>query len=122
METPRELKVVLLGETGVGKSSIVLRYVGQHVHLKTALGPKRDAVVAFYFPRDSLSLFFPVLYLSSFVTNSYERYSESTIGASFMSKMIIVDAKPMKFQIWDTAGQGACGSCKHARPRAHCTC
>ena len=62
---PREVKVVLLGDTGVGKSSLVLR----------------------------------------FVTNNFKPYSESTIGASFMSKMIMVDAKPIKFQIWDTAGQ-----------------
>mmetsp|Transcript_8111 Transcript_8111/g.12109 ORF Transcript_8111/g.12109 Transcript_8111/m.12109 type:complete len:200 (+) Transcript_8111:96-695(+) len=62
---PREVKVVLLGDTGVGKSSLVLR----------------------------------------FVTNNFKPYSESTIGASFMSKMIMVDGKPIKFQIWDTAGQ-----------------
>jgi GTPase SAR1 family protein len=39
-----------------------------------------------------------------FVTNNFKPYSESTIGASFMSKMIMVDGKPIKFQIWDTAG------------------
>jgi Ras-related protein Rab-22 len=64
-DEPREVKVVLLGDTGVGKSSLVLR----------------------------------------FVTNSFKSYSESTIGASFMSKLITVDGKPIKFQIWDTAGQ-----------------
>eukprot|EP01038_Epipyxis_sp_PR26KG_P008570 gene8570-11580_t len=62
---PREVKVVLLGDTGVGKSSLVLR----------------------------------------FVTNNFKPYSESTIGASFMSKMITVASKQIKFQIWDTAGQ-----------------
>jgi len=61
----REVKVVLLGDTGVGKSSLVLR----------------------------------------FVTNNFRPYSESTIGASFMSKMIMVDDTPIKYQIWDTAGQ-----------------
>lgn len=62
---PREVKVVLLGDTGVGKSSLVLR----------------------------------------FVTNNFKPYSESTIGASFMSKMITIDSKQIKFQVWDTAGQ-----------------
>ena len=62
---PREVKVVLLGDTGVGKSSLVLR----------------------------------------FVTNNFKPYSESTIGASFMSKIVTVDGKQTKFQIWDTAGQ-----------------
>lgn len=56
---------MLLGGTGVGKSSIMLR----------------------------------------FVTNNFKPYSESTIGASFMSKMITVDSRQIKFQIWDTAGQ-----------------
>jgi len=61
----REVKVVLLGDTGVGKSSLVLR----------------------------------------FITNEFKQYQESTIGASFMSKLILVDGSPIKFQIWDTAGQ-----------------
>lgn len=62
---PREVKLVLLGDTGVGKSSLVLR----------------------------------------FVTNNFKPFSESTIGASFMSKMIIVSGQTIKYQIWDTAGQ-----------------
>jgi len=61
----RECKVVLLGESGVGKSSLVLR----------------------------------------FVTNNFKPDSETTIGASFMSKMIMVGETPIKYQIWDTAGQ-----------------
>ena len=65
MSDPREVKVVLLGDTGVGKSSLVLR----------------------------------------FVTNSFKAYSESTIGASFMSKIMAIDGNKIKFQIWDTAGQ-----------------
>ena len=65
IEKPREVKVVLLGDTGVGKSSLVLR----------------------------------------FVTNNFKPHSESTIGASFMSKTITSNNKQIKFQIWDTAGQ-----------------
>ena len=61
----REAKVVLLGDAGVGKSSLVLR----------------------------------------FVNNNFRPFSEATIGASFMSKMIKVDGSLIKFQIWDTAGQ-----------------
>jgi Ras-related protein Rab-22 len=61
----REVKVVLLGDTGVGKSSLVLR----------------------------------------FVTQDFKEYSESTIGASFMSKVEVIDGTAYKYQIWDTAGQ-----------------
>ena len=79
----REVKVVLLGDTGVGKSSLVLR----------------------------------------FVTNNFRPYSESTIGASFMSKMIVVNDAPIKYQIWDTAGQEkvrrTTGACR-AGDRATC--
>jgi len=74
------VKVVLLGESGVGKSSLALR----------------------------------------FVTNEFKPYSEATIGASFMSKTVLVppdnlqgevqddlEETPRKiaFKIWDTAGQ-----------------
>ena len=64
-EKVREVKVVLLGDSGVGKSSLVLR----------------------------------------FVTNSFKPYSESTIGASFTTKLITLEEKSIKYQIWDTAGQ-----------------
>lgn len=80
------IKLVLLGESGVGKSSLALR----------------------------------------FVSNQFKPYSESTIGASFMSKAITVDdvdedaknssslekqtdkvqvPRSIIFNIWDTAGQ-----------------
>lgn len=62
---PREVKVVVLGDTGVGKSSLVLK----------------------------------------FVSGNFKTHSESTIGASFMSKYLVVGGKPIKYQIWDTAGQ-----------------
>ena len=41
-----------------------------------------------------------------FITNEFKPYVESTIGASFMSKLVLdADGSPIKFQIWDTAGQ-----------------
>ena len=62
---PREVKCVVLGDTGVGKSSLVLK----------------------------------------FVSGNFKPYSESTIGASFMSKYLVIKGCSIKFQIWDTAGQ-----------------
>ena len=61
----REIKIVLLGDSGVGKSSIAQRYV----------------------------------------TDTFRAHGESTIGASFMSKMIVNNGSPCTCQIWDTAGQ-----------------
>lgn len=57
-------KLVLLGDSGVGKTSLVLRYV----------------------------------------QGTYGE-QQSTIGASFMTKKIILDDWTVKLQIWDTAGQ-----------------
>ena len=34
-----------------------------------------------------------------FVTNNFKPYSESTIGASFMAKMIMVDGQQIKYQV-----------------------
>ena len=61
----RDIKVVLLGDSGVGKSSLVLR----------------------------------------FVTDTFKPYSDSTIGASYMTKLINFENKAYKYMIWDTAGQ-----------------
>ena len=61
----KDIKTVLLGDSGVGKSSLVLR----------------------------------------FVTDTFRPYSESTIGASFLTKILLVNEKQSKFFIWDTAGQ-----------------
>jgi len=61
----REVKLCLVGDSGVGKSSIVQR----------------------------------------FVHDLFNSNTESTIGASFLTKTLIVDDVTYKFQIWDTAGQ-----------------
>ena len=60
-----QVKVVLLGESGVGKSSVMLR----------------------------------------FVTNNFKNDSASTVGASYMGKIIQFTDRSIKFNIWDTAGQ-----------------
>ncbi|XP_054707198.1 ras-related protein Rab-22A-like isoform X2 [Uloborus diversus] len=60
-----EVKLCVLGDSGVGKSSIVQR----------------------------------------FVHNTFNPSVESTIGASFMTKCLLVDDCTFKFNIWDTAGQ-----------------
>ena len=66
MEEPLKFKVVLIGETGVGKTSILLRYI----------------------------------------TNKFNPGQFSTIGLSYVDKIIKIDNdKIIKLEIWDTAGQ-----------------
>ncbi|XP_064466458.1 ras-related protein Rab-22A-like [Ornithodoros turicata] len=61
----QDVKLCLLGNSGVGKSSIVQR----------------------------------------FVYNTFNPAAESTIGASFMMKTLMLGDAVFKFNIWDTAGQ-----------------
>ena len=58
-------KIVLVGDSGVGKTSIA----------------------------------------EKFVDNTFSGGFESTIGVDFKTKIIDVDSKKIKLQIWDTAGQ-----------------
>ncbi|XP_031569399.1 ras-related protein Rab-22A-like [Actinia tenebrosa] len=40
-----------------------------------------------------------------FVSDTFNAASPPTIGAAFMTKMMIIDENAFKFNIWDTAGQ-----------------
>ena len=60
-------KLVLLGETAVGKSCLVVR----------------------------------------FVRDEFFEFQEPTIGAAFLTQTVPLDTSIVKFEIWDTAGQGA---------------
>jgi len=40
-----------------------------------------------------------------YVVNNFNVETQSTIGASFLSKTVVVDSHPYKLQIWDTAGE-----------------
>jgi len=58
-------KVVFLGQSGVGKTSITLR----------------------------------------FCRDTFQDGTEATIGASFLTKMMTINDRQIKFEMWDTAGQ-----------------
>eukprot|EP01101_Sappina_pedata_P013139 TRINITY_DN9430_c0_g1_i1.p1 TRINITY_DN9430_c0_g1~~TRINITY_DN9430_c0_g1_i1.p1 ORF type:complete len:223 (+),score=53.00 TRINITY_DN9430_c0_g1_i1:85-753(+) len=60
-----DAKIVVLGDTGVGKTSMSLRYV----------------------------------------QDLFPDTTNPTVGASFLTKRIVIDDTKMKLQIWDTAGQ-----------------
>mmetsp|Transcript_20429 Transcript_20429/g.31190 ORF Transcript_20429/g.31190 Transcript_20429/m.31190 type:complete len:110 (+) Transcript_20429:53-382(+) len=59
-------KLVLLGDTAVGKSCLVVR----------------------------------------FVRDEFFEFQEPTIGAAFLTQSVVLDNSAIKFEIWDTAGQG----------------
>ena len=59
-------KLVLLGDTAVGKSCLVVR----------------------------------------FVRDEFFEFQEPTIGAAFLTQTVALDDTTVKFEIWDTAGQG----------------
>jgi len=65
MEKAKQINVVIIGDSGVGKSSILLRYA----------------------------------------TGDYKDNLDPTIGASFMTKLVIYRGHTIKYQFWDTAGQ-----------------
>ncbi|KAA0175816.1 hypothetical protein FNF27_02537 [Cafeteria roenbergensis] len=65
-----EVKLVMLGDTGVGKSSVA----------------------------------------AQFVRGSFDTMQAATIGAAYLSKPFVLRGqRPIKFQIWDTAGQEKTG-------------
>jgi Ras-related protein Rab-11A len=64
-ESDYQLKIVLVCDSGVGKSNII----------------------------------------SKFTKNEFNFESKTTIGVEFASKVVNIDDKSIKVQIWDTAGQ-----------------
>ena len=63
-DTPIPCKLILVGESGVGKTSIISRYL-----------------------------------------NSFQEKPDSTLGAYFSNKLVVIDGYKLNFEIWDTAGQ-----------------
>ena len=64
-DSETQFKIVLVGDSGVGKSNII----------------------------------------SKFTKNEFNLESKTTIGVEFATKVVEIEAKPIKVQIWDTAGQ-----------------
>ncbi|KAI9783583.1 MAG: GTP-binding protein of the rab/ypt [Peltula sp. TS41687] len=80
-----QFKLVLLGESAVGKSSLVLRFV------------KVGTSIVFYQKKSNSTCL---------LQDQFDDYRESTIGAAFLTQTIALDDHTtVKFEIWDTAGQ-----------------
>ncbi|UYV76093.1 Rab5 [Cordylochernes scorpioides] len=93
-----QFKLVLLGESAVGKSSLVLRFVkGQfHEYQESTIGATAFTVSAphVYTCEKQKTLFVSCVVLKSCVC-----------AAAFLTQTVCLDDTTVKFEIWDTAGQ-----------------
>lgn len=88
-----QFKLVLLGESAVGKSSLVLRFVkGQfHEYQESTIGGSPASLTVFFCPNSCYSaLTYRLLFI---------------LAAAFLTQTVVVDDTTVKFEIWDTAGQ-----------------
>lgn len=81
-----QFKLVLLGESAVGKSSLVLRFVkGQfHEYQESTIGGKNHW---------------------QYFVFSQDIYIYIYFSAAFLTQTVCLDDTTVKFEIWDTAGQ-----------------
>ncbi|KAG6508332.1 hypothetical protein ZIOFF_033706 [Zingiber officinale] len=89
-------KLLLIGDSGVGKSCLLLRF---------AVSSKN--IIIYFFMKINISIFYQPLLQTEAVTtdDSYLESYISTIGVDFKIRTVEQDGKTVKLQIWDTAGQ-----------------
>lgn len=99
-------KLVLIGDSGVGKSCLLLRFavslscVSVPLFCRAMLPKKRSEKLPMMFSHSPFLLFSFAVQDDAF-TESYI----STIGVDFRFRTVKIDKKTVKLQIWDTAGQ-----------------
>jgi GTPase SAR1 family protein len=118
-------KLVLLGNAGVGKSCLVLRFVRNEFYeeQETTIGGREPVVL----PSSSQRCRLPLVLLAHAVFGGV-----FLLIAAFLTQSVPIEDATVKFEIWDTAGQGEdvvvlCSSCCFAavvvivlRLPAHC--
>ena len=92
-------KLVLIGDSSVGKSCLLLRFAVRTARLK--LSPSLVSLAA-HAQHLSLSL---ALRLPLMQDNAFTESYISTIGVDFRFRTVKIGEKSVKLQIWDTAGQ-----------------
>ena len=90
-------QLVLLGDSGVGKSCIVLRFVRGQFDPESKVFSYKLICNVLYPGESSYRLI---------LCCSFLLMVQVTVGASFLSQTIALqDSTTVKFEIWDTAGQ-----------------
>ncbi|NXD74076.1 RAB5B protein, partial [Eolophus roseicapillus] len=92
-----QFKLVLLGESAVGKSSLVLRFVKGQFHEYQESPPRGDALVGLGM-QGELPPLWDALWWGSLTPLSPP-------PAAFLTQSVCLDDTTVKFEIWDTAGQ-----------------
>ena len=96
-------KLLLIGDSGVGKSCLLLRFSDDTYSGKTPILQSSNyrGCKEHFYGQKLLSLKFRLTFLNFEFSESYI----STIGVDFKIRTIELDGKTIKLQIWDTAGQ-----------------
>ncbi|URE25509.1 ras-related protein [Musa troglodytarum] len=102
-----QFKYIIIGDAGDFFSVLVLKTkIGDL--LSSTISPPLDCNYFFLLRVGKTSLLFRC------TNNCFRHSQDSTVGLEFVPRMITIDSKPIKFQIWDTGGQEAFGSITRA--------
>jgi hypothetical protein len=99
-------KVVLIGDSAVGKSNLLSRFTRNEFSLET-VSSVLLCVLCFALTRSFAESEYCCVCVSGYGSDATKK--QSTIGVEFATRSIEADGKTIKAQIWDTAGQGEGG-------------
>jgi Ras-related protein Rab-1A len=100
-------KLVLIGDSGVGKSCLLLRFAVRRLHLFSPWKDKARSDGVLHPITSRIHALTRPSFLS-LLQNQDDAFTESyisTIGVDFRFRTVKIDKKTVKLQIWDTAGQ-----------------